>query len=103
MSAVALPADDASSTTEQSPSDSSDKPQAKDDAPTSKQIGEGKVLFESRCGTCHSVPRPDTHTMSEWPECLNRMAARSFLREPDIKLMIQYLHQELKPNSNLPS
>jgi hypothetical protein len=34
---------------------------------------------------------------------LNRMAARSFLREPDIKLMIQYLHQELKPNSNLPS
>lgn len=75
------------------------KRKAKKVAPVLDPVGEGKMLFETRCATCHSVPRPDAHTMSEWPECLNRMAPRSYLRDSDVKLMLQYLEQELKPHS----
>ncbi len=75
------------------------KRRAKKVAPVLDPVGEGKMLFETRCGLCHSVPRPSAHTMSEWPECINRMAARSYLREPDTKLMLQYLEHELKPQS----
>jgi len=70
----------------------------KKDEPVLDTVGEGKTLFETRCATCHSVPRPNAHTLSEWPECLNRMAPRSFLRDSDVKLMLLYLEHELKPH-----
>jgi cytochrome c5 len=69
-------------------------------SPVLDPVGEGKMLFETRCATCHSVPRPNAHTLSEWPECINRMAARSYLRDSDTQLMIKYLEQELKPHSS---
>jgi|GEM_PF-2499242 len=75
------------------------KRKGKKDAPVLDPVGEGKMLFETRCATCHSAPRPNAHTMSEWPECLNRMAPRSYLRDSDVKLMLLYLEQELKPHS----
>jgi hypothetical protein len=58
-------------------------------------IQQGKVLMESHCVTCHSLPRPSTHTMSEWPKVLQRMAPRSGLQEPEVKLIEQYLSSEL--------
>ena len=87
-------------TPEAVPVEKEKKRRAKKVVPVLDPVGEGKMLFETRCGLCHSVPRPSAHTMTEWPECINRMAARSYLRESDTKLMMQYLEHELKPQSS---
>ncbi len=60
-------------------------------------VSEGKMLFETRCNTCHTVPNTNVHTMAEWPECIRRMAARSYLRDSEVGMIVQYLEHELKP------
>jgi len=60
-------------------------------------VSEGKKLFETRCSTCHAVPNTNVHTMAEWPECIRRMAARSYLRDADVAMIVQYLEHELTP------
>jgi hypothetical protein len=62
-------------------------------------IQQGKILLEARCSSCHATPQPSTHTLSEWPTVLSRMAPRAFLRESEVKLIEQYLENDLKSNA----
>lgn len=62
-------------------------------------IQQGQMLMETRCSTCHSAPRPSTHTMAEWPAVLNRMAPRAFLRDSEAQLIQQYLEHTLNQNT----
>jgi hypothetical protein len=57
----------------------------------------GETLMNERCSTCHQVPDIKSHPLSEWPSIINRMAPQAFLRESEVKLLNQYVAQELQP------
>lgn len=64
--------------------------------PTPESLQQGKILLETRCSTCHPAPRPNTHTVSEWPPVLKRMGAMASLKEAEVQLIQQYIEDALK-------
>lgn len=36
-------------------------------------IKRGSYLFENNCGGCHSLPKPNEHTLEAWKPILDRM------------------------------
>jgi len=51
----------------------------------------GRALVVSKCGACHSPPRPSDHAATEWPEKLDEMSARAHLDFMQRRLIEQYL------------
>ncbi len=83
--------------TEAAPSQGQPKDQpSQPDTSQSSAIQQGKILLETRCSTCHPAPRPNTHTIAEWPPVLKRMGAMASLKDAEVQLIQQYLEDALK-------
>lgn len=52
---------------------------------------EGKLLFESKCGRCHDLPKANHYTKEKWLPIVNSMAKRAKMSESDADLVYNYL------------
>lgn len=62
-------------------------------------VQQGKILMETRCSSCHPAPRANTHTLSEWPAVLQRMARLASMKDEEVQQIQLYLEDTLKPQS----
>jgi hypothetical protein len=56
----------------------------------------GKTILENRCAGCHQAPKPQEHSLSEWPAILNNMAPRAGLRPEEKGALMDYIESALK-------
>jgi mono/diheme cytochrome c family protein len=54
-------------------------------------LGEGRVLFVSRCIECHTLPAVGKHTAAEWPALIDEMAGRANLKPEQRGAVLAYI------------
>ena len=54
-------------------------------------LGEGRVLFVSRCIECHTLPAVGKHTVAEWPALIDEMAGRANLKPEQRGAVLAYI------------
>lgn len=63
----------------------------KADMQLTAEQAEGKLLFESKCGRCHDLPKPNQYSKEKWLPIVNNMAKRAKMSEIDKDLVYNYL------------
>jgi cytochrome c5 len=58
---------------------------------TLSDLTSGRSLLLANCGACHSVPIPDTYSVSQWKSYLPNMASRAQLSASDQLLVLKYV------------
>ncbi len=56
-----------------------------------EDLEHGRVLYLSKCTSCHSAVGPRTLPASAWPDHVAEMAERAGLTAPEHRLIVTYL------------
>ena len=56
----------------------------------------GKEIYESKCGSCHDLKKPNEYTFIEWNPIMNRMAKKADLDEMQKQNVLAYLKDNSK-------
>ena len=59
------------------------------------EIAQGKMLYESKCVTCHAAKQIDNYTVERWAVVLPNMAEKAKLDTTDTRLVGEYIDWEL--------
>lgn len=54
-------------------------------------LAQGKILYEGKCGRCHSLYEPSKYTAAEWKPIVERMAPKAKITEEQKGLVYAYL------------
>lgn len=65
--------------------------QSHDASASEASMLKGKQLFEAKCGTCHALPAPTSHSAEEWPKWVKSMAPQAKISGDDEKAVLHYL------------
>ena len=52
----------------------------------------GKMIFESKCGKCHALPRANAFTVSKWTGLVDWMAPKAKLSDDEKAQVLAYVH-----------
>jgi len=55
------------------------------------ELQRGRTLFAYRCIECHTLPAIASHTESEWPHLVDKMAGRASLKPADREAVLAYI------------
>jgi hypothetical protein len=55
------------------------------------ELEQGRSFLLGKCGSCHLPPPPASHAVADWPEQVERMAARAHITGMEQHLIVQYL------------
>jgi len=56
----------------------------------------GKEIYESKCGSCHDLKKPNEYTFIEWNPIMNRMAKKADLDYLQKQNVLGYLKDNAK-------
>lgn len=56
----------------------------------------GKEIYESKCGSCHDLKKPNEYTFKEWNPIMNRMAKKADLDNMQKQNVLNYLKDNAK-------
>jgi len=56
----------------------------------------GKEIYESKCGSCHDLKKPNEYTFMEWNPIMRRMAKKADLDEMQKQNVLAYLKDNAK-------
>jgi cytochrome c5 len=56
----------------------------------------GKLIFESKCGSCHALPRANAFTVSKWTGLVDWMAPKAKLSDDEKAQVLAYVHAHAK-------
>ena len=51
----------------------------------------GELAFRRNCQSCHSLPRPKSHSDQEWPALVARYGARAHLTSEQVAQIAEFL------------
>lgn len=54
-------------------------------------IAQGKILYEGKCGRCHSLYEASKFTAAEWRPIVDRMAPKAKITDEQKELVYAYL------------
>ena len=54
-------------------------------------LAQGKILYEGKCGRCHSLYEPSKFTTAQWKPILDRMAPEAKITDEQRDLIYTYL------------
>ncbi len=58
---------------------------------TLTELQQGHDLYQNKCGKCHKLPKPASHTNPEWTKVLQVMAPKAKLNTEQSELIYKYL------------
>jgi len=58
---------------------------------TLQDLEQGRTLYISNCGACHSLFSPDSYTPTQWGSILNNMAPKTNMSASEILLVSKYV------------
>jgi hypothetical protein len=61
---------------------------------------DGRTTYEHRCGACHMLPVPTSHTVTEWRRIMERMAVEAKLDATDKKKVTDWLISQRKASEH---
>ena len=59
------------------------------------EIGQGKGLYDGKCGECHNLKKVDNYSSEAWAKILPVMAKKAKLAESETALIQEYVMWEL--------
>lgn len=59
-------------------------------------IAEGKKLYESKCGKCHSLYKPKDYKLRQWKANLDEMMNKAELNKHQYELIFAYLKENCR-------
>jgi hypothetical protein len=60
---------------------------------TLEQLQQGRRLYINNCGSCHSLPSPDSYNTADWQGILSSMVPRTSLSSANAALVSKYLRR----------
>lgn len=57
----------------------------------------GEQAFQSRCQTCHRLPKPETKSVAEWEEWLGKHRTKAGLTDSETGLILGHLTGSSNP------
>ncbi|MCL1677072.1 c-type cytochrome [Elizabethkingia meningoseptica] len=72
---------------------STDKPSFK---LTEQQLATATELFNTRCGKCHDLPKPEDHTAEQWKPIMDQMAPKAKLTDEEKNWVLAYVSANAK-------
>jgi hypothetical protein len=60
-------------------------------AVSKEELVAGRALYVQKCGSCHRLRLPESHTRAEWELHLRTMAPRASLTETEEALVAKFL------------
>lgn len=61
-----------------------------------KDLLDGRALYISKCGNCHSLIVPEKHTAKDWNIWVNKMEPKAKITPREKELILVYLTKGLK-------
>ena len=58
---------------------------------TNMQYEEGKMVYETKCGTCHKLKNPARGNRTQWTKWIDRMAPKAKLTEAEKMQVTAYV------------
>jgi hypothetical protein len=55
------------------------------------ELQQGHDLFQNKCGKCHKLPKPGSHSKDEWVKILGKMAPKAKLNTDESALVFKYV------------
>ncbi len=55
-------------------------------------IAGGKIIFETKCGQCHGLPKAEGYNVEGWTTIMERMAIKARLDEKEKQQVLAYVH-----------
>jgi len=55
------------------------------------ELQEGRILYISKCGGCHSLVLPEKHDKEQWPALVDKMEKKAKITLVEKKLILNYL------------
>ena len=55
------------------------------------ELQQGHDLFKNKCGKCHKLPKPVSHSKDEWVKILGKMAPKAKLDTDQANLVFKYV------------
>lgn len=56
-----------------------------------EELLKGRELYVQKCGSCHALRLPESHTVSEWQQKLQEMAPRAHLSDQEQDLIWKFI------------
>lgn len=73
--------------------------QAQPASPDSTAIATGKILYDSRCGTCHGLQKVENWSATEWKDIMRSMAPKAKLTDVEAQHVTSYVMANAKKPS----
>ncbi len=61
----------------------------------SPELTEGKQLFESKCGNCHDLPKPEKYSKEKWGPIMHDMQKAADITDAERDLVYNYVTMNL--------
>jgi hypothetical protein len=58
---------------------------------TLAELQQGRTLYISNCGKCHSLHSPDDYSVSSWKSIMSRMAPNTSMNSSQVLLVTKYV------------
>lgn len=55
------------------------------------ELQQGHDIFQSHCGKCHKLPKPEKHSKDDWTKILAKMAPKAKLNTDQSDLVYKYV------------
>ena len=63
---------------------------------TDDVFSEGQTIYQTNCGKCHELYKPNSRNISSWMKVMKRMSKKASLTEDHYKLVSVYLNAKAK-------
>ena len=59
-------------------------------------FSEGQTIYQTNCGKCHELYKPDSRNIATWMKVMKRMSKKASLTEEHYKLVAVFLNAKAK-------
>ncbi len=65
--------------------------QAHDSSASEATLTQGQALYEQKCGTCHELYPPSSHSAEKWPAIVERMGPMAKISKDEERTVLHYV------------
>lgn len=62
-----------------------------------QKLEEGRLIYTSKCGSCHGLIKPKSYSRKKWPATFQKMSHKAKLSEDEKEITWQYVEAALSP------
>ncbi|MEQ3661469.1 MAG: cytochrome c5 [Flavobacterium sp.] len=63
--------------------------------PLTAELAHGKTIFETKCGRCHDLVKPESYSKEKWTPIMNSMAKKAKISDEEKALVYNYVTMNL--------